>query len=136
MADKKRKMESPESLNRLVLGAKIVGDITVKSCLRLDGEIIGNVKCDEKLVLGEEGKVVGDVFATEMEVNGKVEGVIRVENILVLTQSALVKGDIFTPRLVIEDGAKIEGNIQTGDNSNFKVNASKDESLETSDIIY
>lgn len=111
----KLKQESPDRLNRLVSGTKLTGDLTANSSLRIDGEIFGNVNCNGKLVLGQDGVITGDINATEVELDGKVVGYINAEVLLTLHQTASVIGDIQTGRIVIEDGAQIEGNIQTGE---------------------
>lgn len=126
MGDKgKKRLDNPEQLNRLVANTKIVGDINIGSCLRLDGEIVGNISCSEKLVVGEEGIIKGDIIASQIEVNGLIEGTIKTEDLLVLSHTAVIKGDVYTNRLVIEDGAKIEGNIQTGGKVTLSGNAHK-----------
>lgn len=111
----KSKSESPDRLNRLVSGTKLIGDISANSSLRLDGEIVGNIQCNGKFVLGQDGVVIGDINATEVEIEGKVEGQIIAEVLLTLHQTAIVQGNIQTARIVIEDGAHLEGNIHTGD---------------------
>lgn len=113
--------ESPDRLNRLVSGTKLTGDLVTNSSLRVDGEINGDVKCDGRLVVGEEGVINGDISATEVELDGTVSGIINAEVILTLHQTAIVKGDIRTERLVIEDGAKIEGKIYSGNLSKGNV---------------
>lgn len=113
----KLKAESPDRLNRLVSGTKLTGDLAANSSLRIDGEVVGNVRCEGKLVLGQEGSIVGDIDAVEVELDGKVEGQITAKVLLVLHETAIIKGDVLTGRVVIEDGAQIGGNIQTGDNS-------------------
>src|SRR5690554_3744416 len=136
------KTESPDRLNRLVSGTKLIGDLVTNSSLRIDGEIDGNITCNGKLVLGQEGLVTGDIIAMEVELDGTVEGHISAELLLTLHQTAIVKGDIRTGRLVIEDGAHIEGNIHTGDlpkvskpSLQVKEKHSKDQS-KASDIVY
>lgn len=109
--------ESPDRLNRIVSGTQLTGDLIANSSLRVDGEIVGNIHCEGKLVLGEEGHIRGDIKANEVELNGTVEGQITVEALLVLHQTAIVKGDAVTGRVVIEDGAQIEGNMKTGEAS-------------------
>ena len=111
----KNKPESPDRLNRLVSGTSIIGDLKANSSLRIDGEVYGNIECNGKLVLGQDGLVKGNINATEVEIDGKVEVQINAEELLILHQTSSVKGDLYTARIVIEDGAQIEGNIQTGD---------------------
>lgn len=134
--------DSPERLNRLVSGAKLKGDLSTESNLRIDGAVDGNVKCDSKIVLGEKGTIKGDVTAIEAEIEGDVEGDISVEDVLTLRKTAIVRGKIETSRLIIEDGAQIGGNIQTGDlppheaSSKSKKNKQADEPKESSDVVY
>lgn len=133
----KSRAESPDRLNRLVAGSKLNGDLSTNSSLRLDGEVKGNVKCEGKFVLGEEGVVAGDVYATDVEVDGKITGQVVAENLLVLHKTAKIQGNILCKRLVIEDGANIDGNIQTGDVSNLVAEFIKQsETKETSDLVH
>ncbi|WP_107039393.1 bactofilin family protein [Brumimicrobium mesophilum] len=139
----KSKPESPDRLNRLVSGTKVTGDLTATSSLRIDGEIVGNVNCDGKLVLGTEGVITGDIHAKEVELDGKVEGFINAELLLTLHQTASVVGDIQTGRIVIEDGAHIDGNIKTGEgNTGKKKSVEKlkkiapKEKMEASELVY
>lgn len=139
----KSKPESPDRLNRIVSGTKIVGDLTANSSLRIDGEVIGNINCNGKVVLGQDGSVIGDIVASEVELDGKVEGNIVAESLLTLHQTASVKGDLYVGRIVIEDGAQIEGNIQTGDVSRKSRksidtvnNVISQQKIEASDVVY
>lgn len=113
--ENKSRVENPDRLNRLVSGTKVTGDLVANSSLRIDGEVIGNVRCNGKFVLGSEGVITGDVFAVEVELDGTIKGNITAESLLTLHKTSVVTGDIKTKRLVIEDGAQIDGNIQTGD---------------------
>jgi cytoskeletal protein CcmA (bactofilin family) len=145
----KVKTESPDRLNRLVSGTKLTGDLTTNSSLRIDGQIDGNVTCNGKLVLGQEGIIIGNIKAVEVELDGTLEGQVDAELLLTLHKTAIVKGDIRTGRIVIEDGAQIEGNNHSGDlprNDNFipskpKSKSSDQEMLQneqskTHDIVY
>lgn len=120
--------ENPDRLNRLVSGTKIKGDIFTESSLRVDGEIIGNVVCKAKLVLGEEGVIKGDIDAVEVEVDGVVEGSIDAADLLVLHKTAKITGDVISERLVIEDGAELVGNIQVLGKNQVRPVKVKDES--------
>ena len=111
----KANVDSPERLNRLVGGTSLDGNLKTESSLRVDGTINGDVVCNGKIVLGVEGTIVGNVVSTQAEIEGNVQGDLRVEDLLILQKTAVVKGAIQTGRLVIEDGAQIGGNVQTGD---------------------
>lgn len=108
-------VDSHERLNRLVSGTKLKGDLVTESNLRVDGVVNGSVSCQGKFVLGEKGKLEGNLVALEAEVEGTIEGDLTVDGLLLLRKSANILGAVQTGRLVIEDGAKINGNIKTGD---------------------
>lgn len=108
-------VDSPERLNRLVSGTKLKGDLITESNLRVDGTIIGSVSCQGKFVLGELGKLEGNLVSLEAEIEGTIQGDLLVDGLLLLRKSANILGAVQTGRLVIEDGAQINGNISTGD---------------------
>lgn len=108
-------VDSPERLNRLVSGTKLKGDLVTESNLRVDGTISGSVSCQGKFVLGEHGKLEGNLVALEAEIEGAIEGDLTIDGLLLLRKSANILGAVQTGRLVIEDGAQINGNITTGD---------------------
>lgn len=108
-------VDSPERLNRLVSGTKLKGDLVTESNLRVDGILNGSVSCQGKFVLGEKGKLEGNLVALEADIEGVIEGDLTVDGLLLLRKSANILGTVQTGRLVIEDGAQINGNITTGD---------------------
>ena len=134
--DKKNKAnDGPDRLNRLVEGAIINGNIVLDSSFRLDGSIVGDVNCEGKFVLGENGSLKGNLNCLEAEIEGKIEGDIDVKDLLILRKTALIVGAINTSRIVIEDGAQIGGAIKTADApANEKV--STPNKKEETDIVY
>jgi len=90
--------------------AEIKGTISTKGTLRIDGSIDGGVTNAEAVVVGEDGKVKGDINAQTVVVGGKIAGnIIASANIEMLPHSQ-VKGDINAPQLYIAEGAIFEGN--------------------------
>jgi cytoskeletal protein CcmA (bactofilin family) len=132
--------DSPERLNRLVSGTQLEGGLKTESNLRVDGRIIGNTQCNGKFVLGEKGIVNGNLNATTAELEGTIDGDIVVEDLLILRKTAIIKGGITTGRLIIEDGAKIGGSVQTGDipiknMQNEQQNEKKNKSKKSNDDV-
>jgi cytoskeletal protein CcmA (bactofilin family) len=107
-------LESPDRLNVLVTGTKVVGDIVADSNIRIDGEVKGNVVSSSKVVLGENGVINGDLNCGDADVEGMITGTIKVEGLLSLRKSAQVSGDISTARLQVEEGAKFSGSCTMG----------------------
>lgn len=105
----KLQFESPERLNRLVEGTKIVGDIFSESNLRIDGEVQGNISTAAKVVIGENGILKGNLSCQEADIEGKVEGKLSIESLLVLRETSKIVGDIHTSKLHVEEGAVFLG---------------------------
>lgn len=132
----KLQFESPERLNRLVEGAKIVGDLLADSNFRIDGEILGNVSTSAKVVVGENGSIKGNLTCQEADIEGKVDGKLTIESLLVLREKATITGDIKTSKLHIEEGAIFLGNCSMGNhavqNHKVEMTATKTEN----DLVY
>ncbi len=100
--------------NRILQGTKIEGDIYSDGDFRLDGEIIGKVNIKGRFVIGEQGKLKGDVFCAQATISGNFSGSLIATENLTLTESAVVHGEIKTERLSVEPGAEFTGNCQMG----------------------
>lgn len=136
----KIQFESPDRLNRIVEGTKIVGDLITDSNLRIDGEIIGNVVSRSKVVIGETGIIKGDISCLEADIEGNVEGKLEIEDILVLREKAKIVGDIMTTKLQIEEGAIFVGSCKMAGHS-VNYNASNKSTItskkeEKDDLVY
>lgn len=101
-------------INKLVEGSKIIGDLFADQNLRIDGEIKGNVSTSSKVVIGEKGKITGNLICLEADIEGTVEGTISVEGLLILRKSSLINGDIYTYRIQIDEGAAFNGQCKMG----------------------
>ncbi|WP_069094043.1 bactofilin family protein [Methyloligella halotolerans] len=85
----------------------IVGNVTSKGEIQVDGEIQGDVHC-VSLLLGEKSRVIGGVVADDVVVRGSVSGSISGMRVTLQAQSH-VEGDIYHQSLSIEQGAYFEG---------------------------
>jgi cytoskeletal protein CcmA (bactofilin family) len=101
--------DQSDRLNKILSGTEITGDIVSDSNLLIEGEIIGNVSCSGKVVIGTSGKIKGNLVCVNAEVDGAMDGELTIENLLVLRTTARIKGDIQTLKLNIEEGAYFEG---------------------------
>lgn len=108
----KTQFESPERLNRLVEGTKIVGDIFSESNLRIDGEVQGNISTAAKVVVGENGSINGNLTCQEADIEGKVNGNLSIEGLLILRDTSKILGDIQTSKLHVEEGAVFVGSCK------------------------
>lgn len=131
----KVQFESPDRLNRLVEGTKIIGDVFSESNLRIDGEIQGNISTSSKVVIGEAGILRGNLTCLEADIEGTIEGKLTIESLLILREQAKVHGDILTGKLHIEEGAVFVGACKM--NSSFiPTSNSVVESNENDNVVY
>ena len=96
-------------------GVKIEGKITCSGNIRVDGEIQGDIFSKGNITIGEVAKVNGKLNANVITIGGKVSGIVRAKDKIILDSKSYLKGDIITKNLVIEEGAKFDGNCKTGD---------------------
>jgi cytoskeletal protein CcmA (bactofilin family) len=96
-------------LNVIGEGTSITGDIKTNGDIRIDGFLEGNLSTQGKLVIGNNGKIQGEIECKNAEVAGNIEGKIIVNELLSLTSTAKLTGDIITKRLAIEPNAVFTG---------------------------
>lgn len=127
MFNKQEKKVSEEQLtnsnNNINNGTVIVGDIEAMGNLRIDGNVKGNIRTKNKLVLGPSAFVDGNVLAQNADVEGQVTGRVEVTELLVLKPSAKIEGDIVTNKMQVETGAIFNGGCKMGvEKSEIKFN--------------
>lgn len=106
-----------KTINLISAGTEITGDIVSNGDIRIDGVMIGNMTTKGKVVIGESGKIKGEVNCRNSDVSGQIEGKIVVSELLSLKISAVVTGDIQTSKLAIEPGSKFTGNCNMTNSS-------------------
>lgn len=99
-------------------GVKIEGKLSCSGSIRLDGEVQGDISSQSTVIVGENGKVNGQINADSITIGGKVTGTVRAKEKIVLEAKANLKGDIITKILSVDAGAVFNGNSKTGDSGN------------------
>lgn len=100
------------SHNTLSLGTVVKGDLVTDSDFRLDGIVDGNIQCGGKIVLGQKGKVVGNIDCESAEIHGEVKGNIFVKSRLTIKAGSVIEGDLVADSLEIENNAKFNGSCK------------------------
>src|ERR1700730_15370230 len=67
---------------------------------------------DGALTVGSDGRIRANLLARSIVVQGRVDGNLYGLERAELKKSATVVGDIYSPRIAIEDGAFLTGNVQ------------------------
>lgn len=96
-------------------GTRIEGHVSFSGGLRIDGEVIGNVRAGSgqaaTLVLSEQARVEGAIEVSHLVVNGTVVGPVYVSEYVELQAKSRVTGDVFYKTLEMHVGAIIEGKL-------------------------
>jgi cytoskeletal protein CcmA (bactofilin family) len=80
----------------------------------IDGQVEGKVRVGSgRLTVGSNGRVQADIEAREIVVNGSVVGNLKAVDRVQLGSSGSVHGSVITPRIGIDDGARLRGNVET-----------------------
>lgn len=91
-------------------GTTLTGETEFQAMLRVDGHLIGTVSSEAgTLIVGTNGIVDANVSVAAALINGVVNGDVVASEKLQLGRTAQVIGNIQAPRLVVEEGAVIEG---------------------------
>jgi cytoskeletal protein CcmA (bactofilin family) len=103
----KSNSEKPTDMDRNVIAKNSVfkGDISSEGDFRIDGVLEGTLQTKGRVIIGKEGKITGNVEATNADVEGKFSGELKVTNILTIKSSAHISGDVFVGKLSVEPGA-------------------------------
>lgn len=101
-------------------GVRIEGKVESDGNIIVDGKIKGDIICTNNVNVGEGGQVNGQISANIITIGGNVMGTVNAKEKVALEPKGNLKGDILTKTLVIEAGAKFDGNVKMGgDSKNF-----------------
>ncbi len=107
--DKKKEGTKGKVETILGAGTKIKGDIYTKGSLRIEGKVVGKVKAEGDLFVGEEGEVETEIEARNVVIAGKVKSNVKAYQKLEILPQGELNGDIKTDKLKIEEGAVFIG---------------------------
>lgn len=109
-------------------GTLLEGNFTAKDSTRVDGQVNGDIICSGSLIVGERGRIYGNIQAKNVFCSGQVTGDITVESKIEVTETAKIIGNLDTVLLVVDEKAIIHGNcnmhvaVSKKDEENIKVN--------------
>ncbi len=104
----------PNRINSLIgANVRIEGNVLFSGGLRLEGAVRGSVSALPEqpgtLVVGETGRIDGEVAVSHLVVHGTVDGVVRGCETLELRSSARVSGDVCYEFITVSPGAIVQG---------------------------
>lgn len=105
---------TPVQINLIATGTELEGTLNAKDDTRICGKLKGTLRVEGKAIISQEGSIEGEIFATDADVAGTVKGEITIKGRLVLKGTAKIEGTIRASRLIVEEGATIDGSCQMG----------------------
>jgi cytoskeletal protein CcmA (bactofilin family) len=106
----------PEAVISIIgAGMSLLGDTETDGSLRIEGTVRGNVRAGKSVVIGKDGLVDGSIFTQDAVIAGRVSGGIHALSRLELQASSVVAGEIEAPRMQVEEGASVQGQVAVGE---------------------
>ena len=106
--------ENPQVGGMLGEGVSVEGTLTFSQTFRVDGEFKGKISRSDRLVIGEKGKVSGEIEVNSLVIYGRLEGTIKVKNTVEVHPKGRIVGDLemLSPALSVMEGGFIEGTMK------------------------
>lgn len=111
------KKKQPPIKSLIAVGTCIEGSLKFTDGLRVDGEVIGDIRALEGsasiLVISESATITGLVQADHVIINGHVVGPVHAAELLELQPRARIEGDVSYKALEMHQGAVISGLLRS-----------------------
>ena len=102
-------------LSIIGLGMTVHGDIETAGVVKVEGIVNGHVTAGQQVLVAKGGQIDGDVDTGEAVVGGSVHGSVRATVRVEIQAGAVVQGDVTTQRILVVEGAVLNGAIRMGD---------------------
>jgi cytoskeletal protein CcmA (bactofilin family) len=106
-----RTVAPPAAATVIGPNARFVGEISGDEDIVIHGQFEGNIDIPRRVTVALPGQMKGDIHARSVVVGGRVNGQIRADERAELLASATVQGNVNAPKVVIAEGARLQGNV-------------------------
>lgn len=93
-------------------GMRITGTLETEGFLRVEGKVEGDLRAAGQVLVSPGGLVEGDIHSRQAIVAGEVRGQIIAGESVDLKSGCMVVGDITTPRITVEEGGAVNGQLK------------------------
>jgi len=93
---------------------RLIGELYIEGNLRVSGTLEGQIEATGDVDVTEAATVKATVAGREVNVSGQVNGAVTASKKLVIGRSGSIVGDVRVPRLIMQDGASLSGNVSMG----------------------
>ena len=115
MAKEQPAQQPTGAISIIAAGTKVVGDCETEGTFRIEGTIEGTVRAGKAVVVGKDGVVKGDITTQDAVIGGHVTGTVIAESRLELQATCVIDGEIRARRIKLDEGGKVNGQVQMGD---------------------
>ena len=114
--DDKNNVKITEFPSTLIIGssANIKGNVKDENEITIYGSVEGDIEC-KKLTVVKSGSAKGKIITENLVIEGNVDGEIKVKDHLTIYTTGRTSGKISYGSINIDDGGKIEGEINYKD---------------------
>lgn len=105
------------SLSIIAKGTSVKGDFTADGVVKVEGEVLGQIRADRQVLVSRDGRVEGDIYAPEVIIGGHVQGSIYADERVELQTTGSVTGDISTRRVLVEEGSQLNGALRMAESA-------------------
>ncbi len=100
------------SITTIGKSVTIKGEITGDESLTIEGKVEGKIHLQNSVYVKDTGVVNADIESKSITIEGSVSGnITATEKVEILPEGVMV-GDIKAPRVVLNDGALLKGQIE------------------------
>lgn len=120
-----RKKQKSNTL--IAQGIQLEGNLQGSGMLRIYGEIKGDIQFEGDIVIGESGKIQGNINCTNLLVGGTVQGDVKAEQHFRLVSGGKLYGNIKTKIMVIDENSIFTGMSEMMDDNALREYAEENE---------
>lgn len=106
--NKSNKGSASNAATVIAAGTCIIGGISTKGPVHIDGKFEGVILEADVISIGSEGEVIGDIKANNLVVNGLFDGKIDCNEVQILANGKVI-GEMRYNELMIDPKGKFEG---------------------------
>jgi cytoskeletal protein CcmA (bactofilin family) len=93
---------------------RLIGRLYIEGDLHVNGTVDGAIEATGDVEIHDMAKVEASVVGRQVSIRGQVSGPVTARKRLVVARSGSLIGDVRVPRLVVQDGATLSGNVSMG----------------------
>jgi cytoskeletal protein CcmA (bactofilin family) len=102
-------------LSTVSKATSVLGNVKMKGDLRIDGNVVGEIDCDGKIIIGLDANIQGNVRGKSIDLRGRLCGDVYASEVCILRASSTYRGKISTSKIEVEAGADFCGDCRMED---------------------